>query len=86
MTGVQTCALPICFIEYFDSKHTLRKYFPDFYLPDTDEYVDIKSKFTMSETAQVKFEAVRRKGYNIRVIILTRHGMKHDPDSYFPSA
>lgn len=73
------------FIEYISEDGILRKWFYDFYFPDIDEYVDIKSEYTLSKKAEAKFDAIRKLGYSVRVIILTRQGMRDNPSQYFPN-
>jgi hypothetical protein len=58
-------------IKYWDS--TLKKEriaIPDFYLPKTNEIIEIKSKWTYDEiNMKDKIIAYKNKGYNIKIII-----------------
>lgn len=53
------------YYEYFDLKNKKRKYYPDFYLPDYDYWVEIKSKYYETENDVLKLQSV---GNNIEMI------------------
>lgn len=53
------------YFEYRDKNGKLRKYYPDFYLPEYDYWVEIKSKFYETEYLDDKLKAV---GDNIEVM------------------
>lgn len=58
-------------IPYFDSnKRKKRVAFPDFYLPDTNEIIEIKSCYTYNEQEMKdKFKAYRDLGYKCKLIV-----------------
>lgn len=58
-------------IKYFDTiRQRERVAVPDFYLPDTNEIVEIKSKWTLDEqNMKDKFKAYRDSGYNPILIL-----------------
>ena len=57
-------------IYYFDSqKHKKRIAIPDFYLPETNTIVEIKSNYTLDEqNMKDKFKAYKDLGYNTKLI------------------
>lgn len=58
-------------IKYFDTKeNTYRCAVPDFYLPDTNTIVEIKSSWTYDEqNMKDKFKAYKELGYNTKLIL-----------------
>lgn len=58
-------------IEYYDSqKEVNRVAIPDFYLPDTNEIVEIKSDFTLDIQEMLdKFDAYKKLGYSCKLIL-----------------
>lgn len=61
-------------IPIYMSNGTIRRYFPDFYLVDTREYIDVKpGKATLARRAKNgqgnlwKIELLQKKGLNIRI-------------------
>ena len=58
-------------IKYFDSeKHKYRFAFPDFYLPDTNEIIEIKSDFTLVIQEMIdRFKAYKEAGYSVKLIL-----------------
>ena len=58
-------------IRYWDSqKNKERTAIPDFYLPETNEIVEIKSSFTYDEqNMKDKFEAYRKAGYFPKLVL-----------------
>lgn len=58
-------------IEYTDTiLNQIRIAIPDFYLPDTNEIVEIKSDFTLDIQEMLdKFDAYKKLGYNVKLIL-----------------
>lgn len=60
-------------IEYYDSiKNTNRYAFPDFYLPDTNEIIELKSTYTLDGKIQEmkdKFKAYEELGYKPKLLL-----------------
>jgi hypothetical protein len=58
-------------IEYTDTVlNQIRIAIPDFYLPDTNEIVEIKSDFTLDIQEMLdKFDAYKKLGYNVKLIL-----------------
>ena len=58
-------------IRYFDvQKNCYRIAIPDFYLPGTNELVEIKSRFTLNmQNMKDKFKAYREAGYSPKLIL-----------------
>ena len=60
-------------IEYYDSiKNTNRYAFPDFYLPDTNEIIELKSTYTIEGKIQEmkdKFKAYKDLGYKPKLFL-----------------
>lgn len=58
-------------IQYFDSKKKItRTAIPDFYLPDQNKIVEIKSNYTYDEqNMKDKFKAYKKHGYEIELIL-----------------
>ena len=58
-------------IEYFDSQQSKKRVaIPDFYLPDTNEIVEIKSDFTLDIQEMLdKFDAYKKLGYIPKLIL-----------------
>lgn len=59
------------YISYKDGTGNYRKYFPDFYIPNLNLVIEIKSKYTLNkqqELNQRKFEAAKKK-YNFICIV-----------------
>jgi len=58
-------------IKYFDSElKTYKCAIPDFYLPDTNTIVEIKSVYTLNfQNMKDKITAYRNLGYNVKVIL-----------------
>ena len=58
-------------IKYFDStKNRERIAIPDFYLPDTNEIIEIKSDFTLIIQEMLdKFKAYKEAGYSVKLIL-----------------
>lgn len=58
-------------IKYFDTIYNrYRCSIPDFYLPDTNTIVEIKSKYTLNvQNMKDKFLAYKNLGYNIKLIL-----------------
>ena len=58
-------------IQYFDSiKNKMRVAIPDFYLPKTNEIIEIKSSWTYNETnMKDKFIEYKRQGFNPKLIL-----------------
>lgn len=57
-------------IAYLDSNGIKRSYYPDFYIPMWDAYVDVKGAF-WNATQRDKVEAIRRSNPNMQLIIAT---------------
>lgn len=55
--------------EWLDRNRIVRKYYPDFYLPDYNVYLDPKNKFLRKKDAY-KISYCRKK-YKIQILILT---------------
>lgn len=71
-------------IQYFDSqKNKTRIAIPDFYLPEKNLIVEVKSAYTLDRQNMIdKFLAYKKLGYNVELL----HEHKHYPDmSYFKS-
>lgn len=49
-------------------------YTPDFYLPETDTYVEIKGRWY--KDAKKKFKLFQKKYYSINIILLTRKELR----------
>jgi predicted nuclease of restriction endonuclease-like RecB superfamily len=45
-------------------------YRPDFYLPDTDTYIEIKGRWF--KDAKKKFDLFRKKYYSVNIVLLTK--------------
>ena len=58
-------------VRYWDSRsETYRLARPDFYLPDTNEIVEIKSRYTYDEqNMKDKFKAYRERGFVPRLVL-----------------
>jgi len=56
-------------IAYIDSTGTEHSYYPDFYLPDEDRYVDIKASYIYDMTRE-KFELIRAQYPNLKLDII----------------
>ena len=58
-------------IKYFDSvENRYRCSIPDFYLPDTNTIVEIKSSYTLDiQNMKDKFQAYKNSGYNVKLIL-----------------
>lgn len=58
-------------LKWLDELGTKRTYFPDFWLPQNDEYVDVKSEWTMTDEYFDKIEAVQKlNGVIVTTILL----------------
>lgn len=57
-------------ITYVDSTGILHSYYPDFYLPDEDRYVDIKAPYIYGMTTE-KFELIRKQYPNLKLDIIS---------------
>lgn len=58
-------------LKWFDELGTKRTYFPDFWLPQNNEYVDVKSEWTMTDEYFDKIDAVQQlNGVIITTILL----------------
>jgi hypothetical protein len=55
-------------LTYVDTEGSVRNYFPDFYLPDFNTYIEVKGYWT-SETKQ-KMNSVIERNEQVRIIIL----------------
>lgn len=60
-------------IEYFDSKRNITRYaIPDFFFPDTNEIVELKSSYTLRNQIQEmkdKFESYKKLGYKPKLLL-----------------
>lgn len=60
-------------IEYYDSVKKINRYaFPDFYLPDTNEIIELKSSYTIKNHIQEmkdKFNAYKDLGYKPKLLL-----------------
>ena len=58
-------------VEYYDSQQkVVRIAIPDFYLPESNEIVEIKSDFTLDiQEMRDKFEAYKKLGYSCKLIL-----------------
>jgi len=58
-------------VEYFDTqKNSDRIAIPDFYLPDTNEIIEIKSDWTYDEqNMKDKFKAYKENGYKVKLLL-----------------
>ena len=62
---------PFC-IRYFNSvKNEYRIAFPDFYLPETREIIELKSSYTLGDIREMKdkFDAYELKGYHPKLLL-----------------
>ena len=57
--------------EYYDTQmNKKRTAYPDFYLPESNTIVEIKSKFTLNPQNMVdKVKAYKEAGYNFKLIL-----------------
>jgi len=65
------CHKKIKRFEYFDDNNKLRTYCPDFYLINTDEFVEIKGFFSNEDKR--KIEIVKNKYKDLKLTILTKN-------------
>ena len=58
-------------IQYFDTNKLIeRTAIPDFYLPETNEIIEIKSSWTYNEQNMIdKFKQYKKLGYNVKLIL-----------------
>jgi hypothetical protein len=56
-------------------KKVVRSYYPDFYLIESDEYIDIKNQYHFSLNSE-KFDMIRRQNPKLKIIILFRHQLE----------
>ena len=49
-------------------KGILKEYHPDFYIPSSNVYIEVKSRYTWNEESKEKMKAIKNAGYNILVI------------------
>lgn len=62
-------------ISYLDKDSKPRSYYPDFYLSDTDEYIDIKNKYHYSLNEH-KWEYIRKSNPQLKIVILFEKDLK----------
>jgi hypothetical protein len=62
-------------IAYIDSTGAVRSYYPDFYLPDTDVYVDVKNEFHFHLNEE-KWEQIRKSNPDIKIILLFKEDLQ----------
>ena len=55
-------------LTYIDTEGSIRNYFPDFYLPDFDVYIEVKGYWT-SKTKQ-KMNSVIERNKQVSIVIL----------------
>ena len=58
-------------IQYYDTqKKKIRIAIPDIYIKDTNEIIEIKSKWTLDEiNMKDKVKSYKKLGYNVRLVI-----------------
>jgi len=62
--------------EYYDSKGNRRIYLPDFYLPDSNVYVDIKNDYLYSKSAN-KIHLIKSCNPNLNLLILLKKDLNN---------
>lgn len=62
-------------ISYIDNAGNSRSYYPDFYLPETDEFVDIKNQYHYSLNKE-KWENIRKSNPELKIILLFKEDLK----------
>lgn len=60
-------------LSYITQDNTVHKYYPDFYLPDSDEYIEIKGYFSLSD--KTKMQLVEKYNPNVKIIILMKEDL-----------
>ena len=58
-------------IEYLDDNGECRSYYPDFFLPNENKYVDVKNDYHF-ELGKRKFELIFEQNKNLNIVILTK--------------
>ncbi len=53
----------------------MRSYYPDFYLPNTDEYVDIKNYYHFSLNEE-KWKKIRESNPELKIVLLFEEDLK----------
>lgn len=64
------------YLIWFDQRGQERKYFPDFYLPEYDVYLDPKNSYLI-EQDEYKIESVR-KTHNVNILVLDSNHLSWD--------
>jgi len=64
------------YINYITDDGKSHRYFPDFYLPDTDEYIEIKGYYWPSD--QIKMNLVRLQNPELNIKILFEQDLKNN--------
>lgn len=62
-------------ISYLDEEGKVRSYYPDFYLPDTDEYVDIKNHYHYSLN-EGKWKKILDSNPKLKIVLLFEEDLK----------
>ena len=63
-------------IPYLDNQGNKRSYYPDFYLPNTKEYVDVKSDYHFNINKE-KWELIRLSNPDINITILFKKDLQN---------
>lgn len=64
------------FFEYVDEDGERRRYYPDFYLPDYDVYLDPKNAYLIEQDAHKINDAAARNG--VTILVLTKNQLEWD--------
>lgn len=63
-------------ISYTDGNSFERSYYPDFYVPMWDAYIDVKGAF-FTELQKQKFEFIKSSNPDINICLVTKEDFKH---------
>jgi predicted transcriptional regulator YdeE len=62
-------------ISYIDENNNERSYYPDFFLPETNEYIDIKNKYHFSLNEK-KWDLIRKSNPEVKITLLFEEDLK----------
>lgn len=62
-------------IPYTDDHSVVKSYYPDFYLPDADMYVDVKNEFHFLLNEE-KWEWIRKSNPDIKIVLLFKEDLQ----------
>jgi hypothetical protein len=62
-------------ISYFDENGVKRSYYPDFYLPKSEEYIDIKNEYHFSLNEK-KWEMIKKSNPELKIKLIFQNELK----------